>query len=136
MKLHRDLGIAQREAWYLAHRIREAWYRETHPMAGPVEADETLIGGKARNMHRNEKPKFWRGPVGKATVVGLKDRATNEVRAQVVSRPDAENLRALVNAHIDPEAELFTDDSLIYRGMPNHEMNQSIIVPMSMSEDW
>ena len=52
MKLHRDLGISQKSAWHLAHRIRECWEDLSgEPMVGPVECDEAHFGGKARNMH-------------------------------------------------------------------------------------
>ena len=53
LKLHRDLGITQKAAWHLAHRIRLV----THPdgLTGPVEADETVIGGKERNKHAHQK---------------------------------------------------------------------------------
>ncbi len=51
MKLHRDLGITQKSAWHLAHRIRETWARKNPPFAGPAEADETYIGGKLKTMH-------------------------------------------------------------------------------------
>ena len=49
MKLHRDLKVTQKTAWYLAHRIRETWEDNALPFAGPVEVDETYIGGKAAN---------------------------------------------------------------------------------------
>ncbi len=52
MKLHRDLGITQKTAWHLAHRIRETWARESGLFGGPVEADATYIGGKRKNMLR------------------------------------------------------------------------------------
>ena len=75
MKLHRDLGISQKSAWHLAHRIRECW-DDLHdePFAGPVEVDETYVGGKAKNMHakvRRERIR-GRGAVGKTPVVGVK----------------------------------------------------------------
>ena len=53
MKLHRDLGISQKSAWYLAHRTREAWKEVGDPFAGPVEADEAYIGGKRKNMPKS-----------------------------------------------------------------------------------
>ena len=65
MKLHRDLGIAQSSAWYMAHRIRGMWTAAADKFAGPVEVDETYIGGKERNKHESRKLKAGRGPVGK-----------------------------------------------------------------------
>ena len=55
MKLHRDLGINQKSAWYLAHRIREAFKAVDDPFLGPVEADETYMGGKRKNMSRSKR---------------------------------------------------------------------------------
>ena len=51
MKLHRDLGISQKAAWHMAHRIRECYRMSSEPFAGPVEADESHFGGKAKNTH-------------------------------------------------------------------------------------
>ena len=56
MKLHRDIGVSQKTAWFMLHRIREAWQVETGGVfAGPVEVDETFIGGKAHNMHASRR---------------------------------------------------------------------------------
>ena len=79
MKLHRDLGITQKTAWYMVHRIREAWKAHEDVVTGPVEVDETYIGGKEKNKHRDKKLRRGRGPVGKTAVVGMKDRPTKRV---------------------------------------------------------
>ena len=67
MKLHRDLGVTQKSAWYMAHRIREMWGEPEGKFAGPVEAEETYIGGKEGNKHESRKLRQGRGAVGKNT---------------------------------------------------------------------
>ena len=64
-------------------------------MAGPVEADETYIGGKEANKHKAQKLRAGRGTVGKTAVAGVKDRGTNKVDAKVVERTDGPTLRVL-----------------------------------------
>ena len=84
MKLHRDLDITQKTAWHLAHRIRESWVRESTAFAGPAEADETYFGGKRANMSKSKRKGLkGRGAAGKTAVVGVKDRITKRVHAQV-----------------------------------------------------
>ena len=122
MKLHRDLGITQRSAWFLAHRLREAWKDQGSQFAGPVEVDETFIGGKEKNKHANKKLKAGRGAVGKAIVVGAKDRDTNRVSATVVGNTDAKTLQGFVGDRAAKGATVYTDDHGGYHGMPfDHE---------------
>ena len=122
MKLHRDLEITQKNAWHLAHRIRETWNDETEKMAGPVEADETYIGGKEANKHADKKLHAGRGPVGKVAVAGLKDRTTNEVRAEVVDHTDAPTLQGFVRRNTEADAQVYTDEARAYVGLPRrHE---------------
>ena len=98
MKLHRDLGVTQKTAWFMLHRIREAWSQERDALfAGRVEADETYIGGKRKNMpNRKRKELTERGAVGKAAVAGVKDRETGHVAARRMYGTDAGALQSVV----------------------------------------
>ena len=117
MKLHRDLGITQKNAWHLAHRIRVAWQAEQHLLAGPVEADEVYIGGREANKHAHKKLRAGRGTVGKTPVAGEKDRGTNEV--QVVDKVNRVEMQSFVEDHVDPDAMLYTDESSAYDTVSN-----------------
>ena len=120
MKLHRDLNITQKTAWHLAHRLREALDNNEAPFSGPVEVDETYIGGKRKNMPRSKRKEMTgRGAVGKTAVVGAKDRATNTVSAQVVQSTDATSLQGFVAEQANPDAQVYTDEAAAYRGMAN-----------------
>ena len=123
MKLHRDLGVRQATAWFMLQRIRES-FAEDGPKVrfdGPVEVDETGIGGLEGNKHDSKKLKAGRGMVGKTTVVGAKDRKTGKVSAKVVKNRDKETLQEFVAEHAADHAEVYTDDFAGYKGLPNHE---------------
>ena len=125
MKLHRELGIGQKAAWFMLHRLRNAVKSSSGMFAGPVEVDETYMGGKRANMSnakRKELAGTGRGAVGKVAVVGVKDRATKQVRAQVVTRTDAPTLQGFVVEHTAPNATVYTDEASAYEGLPmTHE---------------
>ena len=122
MKLHRDLGVRQSTAWFMLHRIREAWTQQADDsFAGPVEADETFMGGKESNKHESQRTHEGRGPVGKTAVAGVKDRATKRVRAEVVPDTTGETLRGFVASHTQPDAMVYTDGEPAYTSLPRHE---------------
>ena len=128
MKLHRDLEITQKTAWFMLHRIRETWDdRATDRMAGPVEADETFVGGKRKNMHADKRKQLkGRGSVGKAIVAGIKDRRTGEVRAEVVDNQDAPTLQSFVRRNTDHTTHVFTDDLPAYRGLGHDRRHDTV----------
>ena len=131
MKLHRDIGVSQPTAWFMLHRIREAWaLDDDDQFEGPVEVDETYMGGKRENMPKSKRKELTgRGAVGKTAVVGVKDRETNEVRAKVVAGTDKPTLQRFVREHTAPGARLYTDEHGSYAGMPEfaHEaVNHSV----------
>ena len=117
MKLHRDLELTQKSAWHLAHRIRESWHKGHAPFAGPVEADEVYLGGKAKNKPKSKRQRIGGGTRGKQAVIGVKDRATNQVRAAAIATTDWETLSSYVRQYAEPETTVYTDDHLAYRGV-------------------
>ena len=137
MKLHRDLSITQKSAWHLAHRLRQALATNGGLFCGPAEVDETYFGGKRKNMPKSKRKGLeGRGGVGKAVVAGIKDRATNKVRAQVVTSPDAENLQGFVREHARRGAVIYTDEHGAYRGMTASSMRRSITRSVNTFAGW
>jgi transposase-like protein len=118
MKLHRDLGITQKSAWFMAHRIRETWKNRKPLFNGPVEVDETFMGGKERNKHSDKRHREWSPKAGKTVVVGAKDRATNKVNATIAEKMDRETLHGFVGDNAAKGATVYTDEAKGYNGLP------------------
>ena len=122
MKLHRDLGVTQKTAWFMLHRLREAWaadYRATFD--GPVEVDETYMGGKEKNKPKSKRSGVRGGTGGKTAVLAAKDRETKQVAARVINQADARTLRGFVASHAKAGATVYTDGTSLYRGMTGYD---------------
>ena len=120
MKLHRDIGVSQKTAWFMLHRLREAWAKESAvPFDGPIEVDETYMGGRRNNMPKSKRKGLeGRGTVGKTAIVGAKDRVSNQVSAKVVKSTDKATLHGFVADNAAPGATVYTDDAKAYQRAP------------------
>jgi transposase-like protein len=122
-EIHRSIGITQKCAWHMLHRIRLAMQDENGgKLCGEVEVDETFIGGKARNMHpRQRKEKIHgRGPGDKAIVFGMVERG-GKVRATAVETRGGEELQAHIRECVEAGAAIFSDELKSYEGMDEYQ---------------
>jgi transposase-like protein len=132
-ELHRALGITQKSAWFLGHRIRLAMQSGTiEKLSGEVEADETYIGGRVRNMHSVRRRKRGRGTggVGKAIVMGLLERngksRASKVKVKHVPNAKRATVQSEVREHVTSGSHVFTDALLSYKGLSLDYVHQAI----------
>lgn len=115
----RAIGVTQKSAWFMLHRIRTSLKENTQITikgdGGPVEVDETFIGGKVKNMHLSKRPKgsgFTKkmsGSQGKAIVMGMLEREARRVRAKVIPDVSRETLQNEILAQVERKATIYTD---------------------------
>jgi hypothetical protein len=133
-EIARGIGVTQKSAWFMDHRIRFALHQGSFSkLSGEVEADETFIGGKSRNMHRSERARkiTGTGGMGKAAVMGLLERHSPEkkcstVRLKVVENTRKKLLQPEVRAHVEAGSSLFTDALLSYSGLSSDYAHEVI----------
>jgi transposase-like protein len=122
-QLAKDLGVTQKTAWFMAHRIRLAFETENYnrPLSGEVEIDQTYIGGSDRNKHRDlvgegetMKRAPWGPHLGKVAVMGLLERH-GEVRAKAIPGAKSRTILKAVRENVAPGATLYTDAFLSHR---------------------
>jgi transposase-like protein len=135
-ELHRALGVTQKSAWFMLHRIRTAMkaggFGAQHKLggndAGPVEIDETFIGGKLKNMHKEQKVRYEKrgGSHGKTIVMGLLDRELRQVRAKVVPNVKRETLQREVLHEVKFGSKVYTDEWIGYDNL-HHKFVHDVV---------
>ena len=129
-ELHRSLGVTQKTAWFMLHRIRLAMQNGSlTKLGGEVEADETFVGGKRVNMHHSKIArmayKSATGTEGKTTVIGLLER-NGEVRTKVVQNTKTRTLCFEVEANVNPGARVYTDALPSYNELDRNFRHASV----------
>jgi transposase-like protein len=124
----RDLGVTQKTAWFMNHRLRYALKDGGFgKFAGEVEVDETFIGGKARNMHIDKRARriTGTGPTDKTAVMGILERG-GKVRTTVVSDRKKKTLQSEVKKHVEAGSALYSDALMSYDGLSADYAHQVI----------
>jgi transposase-like protein len=124
-EIGRHLGITQKSAWFMDHRIRHAMHTGSFSkkLSGQIEADETYIGGKARNMHASERARKITGTGGKdkTAVMGILERggkaAGSTVRVKVIDNAKKKTVQAEIRQHVLAGSAIFTDALKSYEGL-------------------
>ncbi len=127
-EIHRALGVTQKTAWFMDHRVRLAMQTGTfEKIAGEFEVDESFIGGSARFMHKNKRGKIAAtGGTGKAVVMGLLDRNTKKIRLRHVRDTSGPTLQGVVREYIQGGSYVFSDAWRSYNGLSADYVHQVI----------
>lgn len=122
-----DLGITQKTAWFVLHRLRHAARTNSFnaPLSGEVEVDETAVGGLEKNKHESKKKHAGRGLIGKTVVMGLVQRG-GQVRAGVIDNVKSETLHGVIQNHVEAGATVYTDEHRGYRGLNARYDHQTV----------
>ena len=132
-EISRSIGVTQKSAWFMLHRIREAMRTNSFVKIageGPIEVDETFVGGNIKNMHKERKVKYQqkRGAYGKAIVMGMLERDTRQVRAKVIPNVKRETLQNEILNEVSSNSTVYTDgatgyDDLALKGFVHETVN-------------
>jgi transposase-like protein len=118
LQLAKEIGITQKSAWFVLHRLREACSTPAvmEKLRGIVELDECFIGGKEANKHQHKKLRAGRGPVGKTAVLGMRERDGRTILAPVTERT-LQDVTEKIHNQIEIGTQLYTDDHMVFSGL-------------------
>ncbi len=134
MQLAKEIGITQKSAWFVLHRLREACGKDLDKLRGNVEIDETFVGGLESNKHEIDKLKDGRGSVGKTPVLGMRERG-GRVKALPLEGVSMSEVQDAIHANIEVGSTLFTDEHAAYNDLDglffkqqrvNHSANEYV----------
>jgi transposase-like protein len=137
-EIHRSLGVSQKTAWFMLHRLRLALKTEAFAFkmggkeSGGVEVDETFVGGKLKNMHRDRRARFASeqghtgGATGKAVVMGILDRDERKIRAAVVPDVKRETLQTKVLENVKYGSPVFSDNAVHYDNLKEKYIHEFV----------
>ena len=126
-EIARNLGVTQKTAWFMEHRIRLAMQTGSFAkkLSGQVEVDETYIGGKARNMHYSKRKHLGSRDTGKVAVMGLLERH-GEVRTMVIRGTKRGTLHGEVNKHVEEGSTVYSDALRSYNQLEREYIHKVI----------
>jgi len=118
LQLSKQIGITQKSAWFVLHRLREACGDELTKLQGIVEIDETYVGGIEANKHEHKKLKAGRGTVGKTPVLGMRERGIGgKTIAMALTSTDAQTIQDAIVQRVEVGSMLHTDEAAVYHAM-------------------